>query len=628
MGSSSPGPQEPTGSLSEEPAGEHRPADGMTTSGWVPTKIIAGGIIWRVKPGWEWLVYGPAAPHWLHLVAEPQAEPIKRNAAREVWRVTAREHAFFAKIYRETGSARTLRAFLRGPGCELEWRAANHAQRHHIVTVEPVAYGSEGWPRLARHSILITRALSGATPLHLYWQQSVIGADPGQRRRLANAVIEAAAEALARAHQGGFHHRDLHAGNLLVVPGEENRPQVVYVDLHNVRVHRRVPDRIAIRNLAQLNQWFRQWATQTDRLRFLRSYLALRNDLARRMDSGPGMRLDYRSLLKALDKAAEDHSRRLWAKRDRTAMRDNKYFCRIRTRRGWRGHAFLRAKHVVPGSRASQLQFTRTQWREWLENPLEWIRSDRPGIIKESHTAYIGRGQLPVPDGPLDVVCKRSRPRTWLKRLAYLFGGSRNLRTWKRGYQLLNRDLPTARPLAVMERRFAGLLLDSIVMTEAISGGKDFDALLRTDLLREDARTQRRVKDQLIAELARLMKKLQARGFAHRDFKATNLLVQWDPASGQPPRLTLVDLDGLVLCRRLSRHERLRPLMRLNVSLDEARLVTRTDRLRFLKAFLTGFYFSHTDWRSLWRELAQMSDLKRVHKEKRRLWKLRRYGRE
>jgi serine/threonine protein kinase len=179
-----------------------------------------------------------------------------------------------------------------------------------------------------------------------------------------------------------------------------------------------------------------------------------------------------------------------------------------------------------------------------------------------------------------------------------------------------------------MERRFAGLLLDSIVMTEAIPNSKDFDALLRMDLLHEDARTQRRVKDQLIAELARLIKRMQARGFAHRDFKATNLLVQWDPERDQPPRLTLVDLDGLVLCRRLSRQERLRPLMRLNVSLDEARLVTRTDRLRFLKAFLTGFYFSHTDWRSLWRELTHMSDLKRVHKEERRVWKVKHYGRE
>jgi len=594
---------------------------------WNGFHIRVRGVHWHVRPGWESLVCGATAPNWLHLVAESGAEPVKRNTAREVWRVTVADQEFFVKIYHERGIAGKLRAMFRGPGCLLEWRAGEHAYRHQIGTVEPVAYGLSGWRGAFGPCVLITRSLREATPLHVYWQNRIVGGEPDRRRRSANALIDAAAEALAKAHQGGFHHRDLHAGNLLVTAEADVRPEVVFVDLHDVRVGPRVPDQTAIRNLAQLNQWFRRHATQTDRLRFLRHYVETREELSRRTDSGPGLRLDYRGLLKALDIAADRHSRSLWSKRDRTALRDNKYFARLRAPNGWRGHVFLRAKHPVPGSRASYMQFTRAEWQKWLNRPLEWIRTDRTDLIKDSHTASICRGVLPTGEGPLDVVCKQARPRTWWKGLYYLFTDSRNLRTYRKGYQLINRDLPTARPLAVMERRFAGLLLDSMVMTEAIPNAKDFDALLRVDLPGQEPRVQRRVKDELIEELARLVKNLQARGFAHRDFKASNLMVQWDPSEGQPPRLTLVDLDGLLLRRRLSLRDRLRPLMRLNVSMDEARLVTRTDRLRFLKAYLRGFTLEHSNWKLIWQLLAEMSRSKRLEKERRLKWKMQHYGR-
>jgi hypothetical protein len=615
---------EPTSGLSQR----HPPArsDGTEYS-WPSVKIAVNGVTWRVRHGWEWLVYGPSAPNWLHLIAEPHAEPVKRNVAREVWRVTVNGQEFFAKLYRERGLRGKLRSAVRGPGCSLEWRAGEYARKHGVATVEQIAFGIVGRRGLGGLGILVTRALPAAMPLNMYWERNVLSASPKQRQRRANAIIEATASAVARAHQCGFHHRDLHAGNLLAAVGQDDVPFVVFVDLHNTRLSRHVHDRLAIRNLAQLNQWFRTRATRADRLRFLRHYIAFRNELSRRASSGPTIELNYRALVDASNQASERHARWLWAKRDRSSMRDGKYFCRLKTRNSWRGHAYLWAKHPSEHSLASGMHLTRTQWRQWLDNPLDLIRRDRSGLIKDSHSAMVCRAQLSTNDGPLDVVCKRSRPRTLLKKFYYLFCSSRNLKNWKRGYQLLNRNLPTARPLAVMERRVAGLLLDSIVLTEAIVGARDFDVLARMDFPHLDPTTLRHLKDDLIDELVRLVKDLQAKGFAHRDFKAPNLLVQWDPAGDRPPRLTLVDLDGLVLRRRLSRRERLRPLMRLNVSLDEAKLITRTDRLRFLRAYLIGPGRSDAGWKAIWQELAGMSRRKRTHMKKRRQWKLKHYGR-
>jgi len=73
-------------------------------------------------------------------------------------------------------------------------------------------------------------------------------------------------------------------------------------------------------------------------------------------------------------------------------------------------------------------------------------------------------------------------------------------------------------------------------------------------------------------------------GLAHRDLKAPNILIA--PAPGGRPRPVLVDLDGLRRVRRASPRRRARDLMRLSVSLDEWGVARRTDRLRFLRAYL------------------------------------------
>jgi len=46
-----------------------------------------------------------------------------------------------------------------------------------------------------------------------------------------------------------------------------------------------------------------------------------------------------------------------------------------------------------------------------------------------------------------------------------------------------------------------------------------------------------------------------------------------------------------------------------------------------LKAYLIGPGRSDAGWKATWRELAQMSDRKRAHREKRHRWKLKHYGR-
>jgi len=586
-----------------------------------------GGLDWRICEGYTRCVEVVPPAAWRDPASLLGAVKVKENDGREVWRIRAEGHDLFVKLYRSESLMARIKRCWRGPASLSEWRAAEYARRHGLPAVEPVACGWDVGRRSAG-CVLVTAALAQAVPLNQCWTDAMSLADPAARYRMCLRLIRAVAELIARAHQSGLRHVDLHAGNLLVVDDPEaHAPLIYFVDLHGVRFGRPVSDAAVIRNLAQLNQWFRRHATVTQRLRFLRCYLEAREALEHRTPLARRLGLDVRQVINALDRRARAHARRLYAQRDRRALRTNKYFARLRLGGGWRGHVFLQAKHAVPGSRASTLTFSVEQWRDWLADPLSWVR---PGgawqMIKDSHSGTVCRAALPT-DPPLPVVVKRTRARNLARRISLALRASRGLRTWRRGYALIHRDMPTARPLAVLERRRLGLVVDGILITEALPDAHDLDALISVQLARLDSRGQRRAKDLLIEALSGLVRRMNERGLVHRDFKASNIMVQWNDPYAGPPRLSLVDLDGLAVRRRTSdRHVR-RALARLNVSLDHCRTVTRTDRVRFLMRFLTGWGRDGADYRALWRDLDRRSRAKRRQYERHKAWKLEHYGR-
>ena len=164
-------------------------------------------------------------------------------------------------------------------------------------------------------------------------------------------------------------------------------------------------------------------------------------------------------------------------------MRSGRYFERLTLPGGWRAHVFLQAKHPVIGSRASETVFTPQQWRTWLQDPLKLVESaSRRDLLKDSATARVCRARLAHPDGSIEVICKRTLFKNAWKGLQSIFRHSRPLTTWHRSNALLHRQIPTARPLAVLERRRLGIVLDSILITECVEHAIDLDTLLTVTL--------------------------------------------------------------------------------------------------------------------------------------------------
>ncbi|HVP09673.1 MAG TPA: lipopolysaccharide kinase InaA family protein [Phycisphaerae bacterium] len=576
---------------------------------------------WRIAPGHAALVESGRVD-WFHLAESTTATRFKRNSLRDVWRVICDGRAYFAKLYHPNDWVAKAKFLLRGPVALLEWSVGMYAAEHAIGAVMPVAVAWSSSRGKIGPSLLITEAIADVEPLNEYWLR--IRDD----RLLANALLEEMARLIARAHQCGFQHRDMHPGNILVrrVGG---RTEAFFVDLHDVRIGRPVSLREVVRNLAQLNQWFRRHATRTQRQRFLRHYITYRDRYAQASVFARNWRLESATLVANLAVQAERHANKLWAKRDRRTYRDGRYFARIKPAPGWRGHVLLRSKHPSPSAGAASLTYTRQQWQGWLRAPLEWVDPRKHELLKDSHTATVCRATLPTPTGPATVVVKRPLARSFWKRLEHLFGPSRNRRCWKVANMLLNRALPVAQPLAVVERYVFGFIrVDSIGITDYVSASADLETFLTREVAALDAREQPRVKSRLIESLVALLRAFHERGFVHRDFKAPNLLVSWQPPYVGLPIFTFIDMDGISHVRRVSPKQRTRTIVRLAASLLASPACTRADRVRFLRRYLTEPGRTPRDWKDHWRAIDAQVCEKLQDKEARRQWKLERYGRE
>jgi hypothetical protein len=91
------------------------------------------------------------------------------------------------------------------------------------------------------------------------------------------------------------------------------------------------------------------------------------------------------------------------------------------------------------------------------------------------------------------------------------------------------------------------------------------------------------------------------RQVSHRDLKAPNVLMTGaDPLTAEP---VLIDLVGVEAGRPVPEAVRVRDLARLNASFLDSPLVSRADRLRFLRAYLLWGLRGRGDWKDWWKQV-------------------------
>lgn len=549
---------------------------------------------------------------------------VKRNSRREVWRAEISGETLFLKYYREDGWVSRFKKLFRAAPCESEWNGGMFALKAGIPAARPAGFVSRIIRNRHPWALLVTEAVLRTAPLNDFWDH--LQSDPDIRRRREDSakLTEQLAEMIARAHQSGFEHLDMHAANILVQTVAPRTYRTIFIDLQSARLGVPVTDQAVVRNLAQLNQWFRRRSSIGTRLRFLRAYLRRRDEFETEFEHARPLGRQFDELVRDLIVAAGRHAERLWSQRDRRADRNGGYFCRLRLSGGWRGMAALRCKHEREESRASQLEFTRDWWCKQLKGPTRWFDDDKSQAAKNSHSAAVRRADFRCGDGTISVIIKRPLSRNWRRLLASLVTPSRSLRGWRTGNALLHRDLATASPLAVLERRRWGFTVDSMLITEALPDALDLENFIKQSAAQLSAGAWTRIKRDLIPKLATHLRRLHERGFAHRDCKASNILILRSPEM----RPLWIDMDGIQHVHNVSQPQVDRALVRLHVSTIGLPGITRGDRVRFLREYLAKFGGRTGEWRSIYMNLGSSVESKLAAKAARREWKLAHYGRE
>jgi tRNA A-37 threonylcarbamoyl transferase component Bud32 len=519
--------------------------------------VRVGSLLWHLTPAAVDL-FGETVPDITAWEANGSVVVVKQNGQRTISRVALPGGTVYLKRCRTNTPRAWGREILRPPKAQLEFENTTELQTLGIPCAQPLAWAktNSGWPG---DSILLTRECPNAVPFDTVLNHRITSAE---RRRLARKL----GSLFAQIHDAGVAHPDPHPGNFLF-----DGTQFILIDVHAVRFGPPLTWLEARENLVLFNRWFQVRATRIDRARFWRSYISARTTL--------GLP-DSKRLAREVESATAASNLRFWASRTARYLGNNRQYRQVKAG-NIRGHAVREWPDEVV--------------QAWLTDPDAVFTQSGVKLLKDSRSSTVALAPLsPGGDGS-QIIFKRFRINTPLAAVKNLFRRSAALRSWVFGHNLLDRHLPTPRPVFVAHRYRFGIPHEGYIAFEQVPG-----AIELPDAVQSASEHELR---ELSGQLARLIRSMHERQVSHRDLKAPNILI-----AGPTRKPVLIDLVGLTVGRPVSEADRIQNLSRLNASFLNSAAVSHTVRLRFLRVYL-----NHSkDWKTWWIRIAAATDEKRL----------------
>ncbi|HEY3787753.1 MAG TPA: lipopolysaccharide kinase InaA family protein [Urbifossiella sp.] len=555
------------------------------------------GRRWHLAPN-AWHFFDDSGLDLDRWIDDGSAQIVKTGSHRTVYRVELPIGTVFVKHCRINGLRAWFREVLRPAKARLEFENLLAVQNRGIASVVPLAWGVSDclWPG---ESFLITRSLDGFAPFleHLEGPLSA-----GDCRELAGSL----GRFIAKLHDSGIAHPDPHPGNLLVATTDGRC--FALIDLHAIRLSRPLSWSESRANLVLFNRWFQLRASRTDRLRFWKAYRQSRLTLPVPVED------QFADQARAVERGTAASNLRFWASRRSRCRGANRYFQCVRTkltteaqrkieengdkpRIGFFNHASHFVLSVLSSSVSSVTLWLKSssQMRghavrdipeekvnNLTANPDSHFEQCGIRILKDSRTSTVA-------ELPGNLILKRVNVRHWFEPIKNLLRPSAVLRSWMNGHALRDRWLPTPRPLAVWHRYRFGLPAEGYLLTEKVEATP----------LTEPSRSS-------LFQLARTLRQMHDRGISHRDLKASNILLE----GGRDP--VLIDLVGVRLGKKVSFRQRAKELARLNASFLASPFATRSERLRFLRTYLSAGDGHLAGWKNWWNAISRATVVKQA----------------
>jgi tRNA A-37 threonylcarbamoyl transferase component Bud32 len=213
---------------------------------------------------------------------------------------------------------------------------------------------------------------------------------------------------------------------------------------------------------------------------------------------------------------------------------ENRYFGQLQ-HGGWSGHFYKHTKYPRRWSLVSRIDVSEKDWQRAWPQLLGQIEADQLTILKRTRSGDVLAGEVVLGGRPVPVIVKHPRKKYIWRYVTELGRGVRARRAWRKAWNLIVRNIPTAWPMILMEKRVLGYVTDAIIVFERIPGAvlanTDLDAMPEAD------------RDTLFRRTGRLLRQLERTGLHHGDAKANNWIVLNDEKLGPTP--ILIDMDGI-----------------------------------------------------------------------------------
>lgn len=434
---------------------------------------------------------------------------------RETIRVVLDGQAYFIKKHFGITGQELIKNLLR---CKLpitsaknEWLAIQKLQSIGIPTMTLAGYGQSG-----RQSFVITEELPNTISME----------DLGKSWRKIPPIfsskknyVEKIASTARILHNSGLCHRDFYICHFLLNPNTNN---LYLIDLHRVQIHKKLPNKLRIKDLAALYFSVMDFSiTQRDILRFISNYF---NQPWR--------------------KAIMEHKKIL----HRVKLRAQKLYL----------------KHTNPMRNFRENWLIKKNWRRYSICNLADNNQEMESLLANPDS-YIVKGELLIGEDVNSVakislaghalVVKRYNNRNLWFAFKRAFAKSRAKRCWHNAHKLLALNILTPKPIAIIEERFGPIHFRSYYITEFVDGINAQTFFL----------SNYNYETKLIAakNLIKLLNSLCKAHIRHGDTKANNFLIKDE-------KVYLTDLDGMAQYSKL----------RYNLSNTFAK-----DRERFLRCW-------------------------------------------
>jgi tRNA A-37 threonylcarbamoyl transferase component Bud32 len=423
---------------------------------------------------------------------------VKDRPYRQVWRFEVNGKGYYLKFYPRPGSR--LKRTFRGNPAMREFVRLQWLQKAKVPAPRAVAVLSGYVIKGVKGDAVISEAIEPAVQLDRYLNDFELRGERAPDHLVLARKVGELVKALGDASYG---HDDLHLGNFL----RNQAGEVYLLDAYAVTA-----GGLKMNQLLRLGHSVARYATRQDLRRGWR-LLAPDSEMPRTNVVSP----------------------KIWRKSAGRIRGDNRYFGKLRFDDGWSGVFVRHWKYPHRFSPASRLVVGEAEWRrEW---PVLWqkVEGGLLEVLKSSRSGDVMAGEVTVAGRPVEVIVKRARRKRWYRYVNEIGRGSRSWRAWRKSWNLLIRNIPTAWPLLVMERRVMGYVVDQAIVFERVPGRTL--ATTNLDLLNAGER------DALLRRCGRILRRIENVGFCHFDAKASNWIVMPDEVRGATP--VLVDVDGV-----------------------------------------------------------------------------------